>query len=252
MRVKIPEVAVVGARLHHRHHVGATRLQRTGHGRPDEPGGTRDDHPIPRAEYPVGRHHRDIGAKRRAKVGHGRIGQSRLRGPLTRSTTDTAHRPADLAHEPSAAVDVIHTSSSAPTKRATSTCVDLVESATLLALFPDSHMFGATEHNCFSRLARQGVLAGVLGPGMATHPGGGIRGGHLDPDDALNTEWAIVGLSPHTAGAMLARAIPDTRSEFAFAVTHDRRRVVAAARCLLRRLGPAEGQSSTDITWEKT
>ncbi len=128
--------------------------------------------------------------------------------------------------------------------------VDLIESATLLALFPDSHMFGATEHNRFSRLARQGVLAGVLGPGIATHPGGGIRGGHLDPDDALNTEWAIVGLSPHTAGAMLARAIPGTRSEFAFAVTHDRRRVVAAARCLLRRLGPAEGQSPTDITWE--
>ena len=128
--------------------------------------------------------------------------------------------------------------------------VDLVESATLLALFPQPHMFGPAEHNRFSRLARQGVLAGVLGPGMATHPGGGIRGGHLDPDDVLNTEWAVVGLSPHTAGAMLARAIPGTRSEFAFAVTHDRRRVVAAARCLLRRLGPAEGQSPTGITWE--
>lgn len=129
--------------------------------------------------------------------------------------------------------------------------VDLIESATLLALFPDPHMFGSTEYNRFSRLARQGVLAGVLGPGIAAHPGGGIRGGQLDPDDALNAEWAIVGLSPHTAGAMLARAIPGTRSEFAFAVTHDRRRVIAAARCLLRRLGPAEGKSPTDITWEQ-
>lgn len=128
--------------------------------------------------------------------------------------------------------------------------VDLIESATLLALFPSPHMFGATERDNFSRLARQGVLAGVLGPGIAAHPGGGIRGGHLDADDPLNFEWAILGLSPHTAGAMLARVIPGTRSEFEFAVTHDRQRVIAAARCLLRRLGPAEGRSPTDVTWD--
>ena len=90
----------------------------------------------------------------------------------------------------------------------------------------------------------------MLGPGIPAHSGGGIRGGHLDTEDALKTEWAIVGLSPHTAGAMLARAIPGKPSEFEFAVTHDRQRVVAAARCLLRRLGPAEGQSPTGITWD--
>jgi EAL domain-containing protein (putative c-di-GMP-specific phosphodiesterase class I) len=128
--------------------------------------------------------------------------------------------------------------------------VDLVESATLLALFPDRHMFGATERDNFSRLACQGVLAGVLGPGIPAHPGGGIRGGHLETDDSLNSEWAIVGLSPHTAGAMLARAIPGTNSEYVFAVTHDRHRVIAAARCLLRRLGPAEGHSPSDVTWD--
>jgi EAL domain-containing protein (putative c-di-GMP-specific phosphodiesterase class I) len=131
------------------------------------------------------------------------------------------------------------------------TGVDLIESATLLALFPHPHMFGANERNRFSRLARQGVLAGVLGPGIPAHPGDGIRGGQLDPDDVLNAEWAVVGLSPHTAGAMLARAIPGSRSEFAFAVTHDRQRVIAAARCLLRRLGPAEGRSPTDVTWDE-
>jgi hypothetical protein len=128
--------------------------------------------------------------------------------------------------------------------------VDLIESAMLLAVFPKTHMFGAAEHGRFARLAQHGVITGVLGPDIPAHPGGGIRGGQLDSDDVLNGEWAIVGLSPHTAGAMLARAIPRSRADFEFAVTHDRRRVIAAARCLLRRLGPAEGHGPTDVTWD--
>jgi hypothetical protein len=37
---------------------------------------------------------------------------------------------------------------------------------------------------------------------------------------------------------VLARQIPEAASQFEFGVTHDRQRIIPAARCLLRRLGP--------------
>lgn len=119
--------------------------------------------------------------------------------------------------------------------------VDSAESATLLALVPRPKLFGDVEFGNFARLAGQGVLTGVLGSGISEEPGSGIRGGSMEADDLLKREWAVVGLSSHSAGAMLARAVPGSRTEYEFAVTHDRERVIAAARCLLRRLGPAEG-----------
>jgi DICT domain-containing protein len=56
----------------------------------------------------------------------------------------------------------------------------------------------------------------------------------------LASEWTVVVLSPHFAGALIARDMGDPRRDvdrrFEFVVTHDRHRVTAAARCLVDRV----------------
>ena len=83
-------------------------------------------------------------------------------------------------------------------------------------------------------LAGRGVTVVLLGPDVPAAPG--VRTGG-DADDGLRDQWAVVALSPGTASALVARR-PGSADEFEFGVTHDRRRVVAAAKSLLRRVGP--------------
>ena len=117
-------------------------------------------------------------------------------------------------------------------------CVaDLTAPALLIWLLPDPSLFGSDERNRLSDLARQGVLTAVLGPGLPTELGDGIRGAGLRGEPDITNEWATVVLSSCSAGAMLARADAENPSVFEFGVTHDPPRVVAAARCLFRRLG---------------
>jgi len=116
---------------------------------------------------------------------------------------------------------------------------DLAEPALVIYLVPDPALFGPDEAHALTRLAGRGVVTGALGRGISAEPPSGVRG--VDTHDtALDGQWALLALSPSAAGAMLARAVPDT-THFEFAITHDRRRVIAAARCLLRRLGPSPG-----------
>jgi EAL domain len=125
--------------------------------------------------------------------------------------------------------------------------VDIYNSAALVALLPNAELYDAADKDHFEDLARQGVLTGVIGPGVSTEPGEGVRGGHVDLDDTeLNGQWAVVGISSHSATAMLAREIPGSSSEFEFVLTHDRERVAAAARCLLRYIHPVD--DATELT----
>jgi EAL domain-containing protein (putative c-di-GMP-specific phosphodiesterase class I) len=109
--------------------------------------------------------------------------------------------------------------------------------ALVLVLVPDVALFTLADRHWMGRVARRGVIAGALGPGLPSRFDNGIRGA-AKHDRQLEREWAVIALSPGTASAMLARALPDATDRFEFGVTHDRRRVVAAARSLLRRLGP--------------
>lgn len=115
--------------------------------------------------------------------------------------------------------------------------VGLAVPALLITLVPDPHLFGPTERRRLTRLVNRGVMAAVLGPGVPAEPGSGIRGVGLRHEPELVGEWAVVALSPYAAGALLARAVPGHQSEFEFGITHDPHRVIAAARCLFRRLG---------------
>jgi hypothetical protein len=84
-----------------------------------------------------------------------------------------------------------------------------------------------------ARLAHHGVLTALAGPGITEQPGDGIRGSSAAP---LPGQWAMVLLGPGYSAGLLARQVREQDGAFDFAIVHDRRRVIAAARCLLRRI----------------
>jgi EAL domain-containing protein (putative c-di-GMP-specific phosphodiesterase class I) len=115
--------------------------------------------------------------------------------------------------------------------------VPLSEPALVLVLVPEPALLTPSDRGLLAEMARRGVVTGALGPGVPAPPADGVRGaGAHDP--RLDGEWAVVTLSPGTASALLARAQPGSVQQFEFGVTHDRRRVVSAMRCLLRHLEP--------------
>jgi EAL domain-containing protein (putative c-di-GMP-specific phosphodiesterase class I) len=105
---------------------------------------------------------------------------------------------------------------------------------------PHPELFGSAERERMERLAELGALTAVLGPGIPHEPGGGIRGIGFRREPELVGEWAVIVLGPCAVEAMLARSIPGNPHVFEYGITHDRRRVIAAARCLLRRMGAPE------------
>lgn len=114
------------------------------------------------------------------------------------------------------------------------------EPALVMLLVPDAKLLDREKLQVLSEAAQRGVLAAVLGPGVPPEPAPGVRGS-WDHDPDLDGEWAHIALSPTSAIAILARQAPGTDSQFDFGVTHDRPRIIAAARCLLRQLGPKRG-----------
>ena len=116
---------------------------------------------------------------------------------------------------------------------------DSAGAALFIEHFPDVRQFGAAVHDRLAKLADGGVMTAVLGPGIPAEPGRGIRGVGLRQEPEFDGEWAAVALSPTSAVALLARAIDDEHQEFEYGLTHDRQHVIAAARCLFRRLGAA-------------
>jgi EAL domain-containing protein (putative c-di-GMP-specific phosphodiesterase class I) len=114
---------------------------------------------------------------------------------------------------------------------------DAAGAALFIEHFPDARHFGGAERRRLVQLAATGVMTAVLGPGVSAEPEEGLRGVGLRQEPDFAGEWAVVALSPTSAVALLARAIDDEQTEFEYGLTHNRQHVIAAARCLLRRLG---------------
>lgn len=121
--------------------------------------------------------------------------------------------------------------------------IDTPGPALLIEHLPDAQLFGPAERHRLARSAQRGVTTAVLGPGVPVEPGDGIRGIGQRREPELVGQWAVVTLSPCSTAAMLARASNDAASVFEFGITHDTQRVIAAARCLFRRLGAPEPRS---------
>jgi EAL domain-containing protein (putative c-di-GMP-specific phosphodiesterase class I) len=113
----------------------------------------------------------------------------------------------------------------------------LLSPAMVIMLDPGPDLLDPNALRVLARLARRGVVAGALGPGLPSEPAPGVRGS-WEHDPLLDGQLAVIALSPSTAVAILAQRMPGTDSQFQFGVIHDRQRIISAARCLLRRLGP--------------
>lgn len=116
---------------------------------------------------------------------------------------------------------------------------NLAPPALVLLLLPELEPLGDGARRMLTTFARRGVTTGLLGPGQPETVGQGVRGARRQWGEKDGREWAAIVLTATHAAALLARAIPGEGAEFEFGVTHDRQRVAAAARSLLRRLGPA-------------
>ena len=85
----------------------------------------------------------------------------------------------------------------------------------------------------------------VFGAGMGEEPAPKVRGAVLAPNDPVRTEWDVVVLGPHFAGALVARdrgdTGPDADRRFDFVLTYDRDLVVRLASSLLCRTWPDLG-----------
>jgi EAL domain-containing protein (putative c-di-GMP-specific phosphodiesterase class I) len=116
----------------------------------------------------------------------------------------------------------------------------LADAPILLAVFQDGFRFGPCTRGRYEAIRDNASFVGVLGTGMGNEPARGVRAGNLDQTDPLCDEWTVAVLSPHFAGALIARDLgdtgPDMQRRFAFAVTHDREIVIETARILAARL----------------
>lgn len=110
----------------------------------------------------------------------------------------------------------------------------------LLAAFENATHFTPSTAARYARYAARSSLVAAFGVGLGDEPASGVRGAALTTAEPLAREWAVVVLSPHFAGALLALDLgdagPDRNRRFEFAITHDRRLVTTAARLLVDRI----------------
>jgi DICT domain-containing protein len=122
----------------------------------------------------------------------------------------------------------------------------------LLACFQEERHFTPLTARRFSAVAERSPLVAAFGVGLPDEPVAGVRGAHLGFDDPLRGEWNVIVIGPHHAAALVARDLgdegPDQGRRFDFAVTHDRRLVVEAARSLLHWLTPVSSSGLPVLT----
>ena len=113
----------------------------------------------------------------------------------------------------------------------------------ILGCFQKAEHFTFATRERYRRLAEHTVLTAALGVGLDTLDVPAVRGADLHPRDRLGREWNVLVVGPHFAGALVARDCgddgPDLDRRFDFVITHDRDRVLAAARALLHWIAPA-------------
>jgi EAL domain-containing protein (putative c-di-GMP-specific phosphodiesterase class I) len=116
------------------------------------------------------------------------------------------------------------------------------EPTVLLTTFEDVRLFDARTRERYIKLADQGMLTAVYGPGMPAAPAPNIRGCPVSRDDPLAVEWTVIVVGNRFAGGVFARRrdrfAPGRGQVYDFIVSDDRDVVLAAAIPLLERIAP--------------
>lgn len=112
--------------------------------------------------------------------------------------------------------------------------------AVVISTFQEASHFSPTTARRYEKLAEKAALVAAVGVGMGAEPAPGVRGLHLEADEALRGEWNVIVLGPHFGAAFVARDLgddgPDQDRRYDFAMTHDRELVTEVARSMMRRL----------------
>lgn len=120
--------------------------------------------------------------------------------------------------------------------------------ALVLGAFEEARFFTADTAVRYAELAQRVALVAALGAGMAGEPAVGVRGADLRVDDPVRGEWDIAVLSPHFAGALVARDLgdggPDRQRRFDYLLTYDRDAVTDVAAALMGRVAAAARPST--------
>ncbi|GAB2696973.1 diguanylate cyclase domain-containing protein [Thalassiella azotivora] len=124
--------------------------------------------------------------------------------------------------------------------------------------FQRARYFTPSTARRYAELAMASTLVAVLGVDMDDEPAPGVRGQALAEDDPFVHEWTVAVVSPHFAGALIARDCGDDTAEadrrFDYVVTYDRDVVLRAASLVLRRLSggalPTAHRSGGPSRWD--
>lgn len=114
--------------------------------------------------------------------------------------------------------------------------------AVVLSAFQHATHFTPATAARYERLARRCSLVGAIARDLRPFVAG-VRHGTLTAGHPLEREWTVTVVTPHYAGALIARehhGMSDHDSErvFDYVITYDRPTVVAAARSLMQHLAP--------------
>ncbi len=114
------------------------------------------------------------------------------------------------------------------------------EPTVLLTTFEDVRFFDAATRERYTKLADQGMLTAVYGPGMPADPAPNVRGCTVSRDDPLAAEWTVIVVGNRFAGGAFARRrdrlAAGPGQAYELVVSRDRDVVLAAATPLLERI----------------
>ena len=123
--------------------------------------------------------------------------------------------------------------------------LSLGETAVVLSTFQHGRHLTPSTVERYRELAARTAFVAALGQDLPPEPMGGVRGGSLAADDPVLQEWDIAVVSPHFAGALVARDHGDTgidaERRFDFVLTYDRSLVMRVAWALMSRVLPQRG-----------
>ena len=114
--------------------------------------------------------------------------------------------------------------------------------AVVLSAFQQATHFTPATAARYERLARRCSLVGAIARDLRPFVAG-VRHGTLTAGHPLEREWTVTVVTPHYAGALIAREHHETSDNdservFDYVITYDRPTVVAAARSLMQHLAP--------------